>query len=181
MGVSEQKWLKRRMDIACKPFTRSQSHTRSVCGFTLVELLVVMVVVGVMLSLIQIAITPNPQRVISRDAERLALTLSAAQAQAAATGRAMRLEAVPGGWRFAQRSRNDQEFDLMAWEPIVADEVFGPKRFETEGATLSIPPGGAGLGLEPIGAPLSFTIAADGLARVVASDGAGGFRVVQPE
>jgi general secretion pathway protein H len=170
MRVLRHFWLEKRME-------------RAYCasGFTLVELLVVMVVVGIMLSIVQIAITPNPARVLSRDAERLALILSAAQAQSAATGRAMRLEAVPGGWRFAQRSRNDQEFDLMAWELIEKDEVFGPKRFEAEGATLTIPPGGAGLGLEPIGAPLSFTIEAGGLVRVVASDGAGNFKVAQQE
>ncbi|MFM2398569.1 MAG: hypothetical protein RL341_726 [Pseudomonadota bacterium] len=181
MRFLRQKWLERLMDIAYPHLKVAPKHPVRARGFTLVELLVVMVVVGIMLSLVQVAITPNPARVLSRDAERLAVILSAAQAQAAATGRAMRLEAVPGGWRFAQRSRNDQEFDLMAWEPITADEVFGPKLFEAEGAQLTIPPGGAGLGLEPIGAPLSFTIAAGGLARVVASDGAGGFRVVQPE
>jgi hypothetical protein len=93
----------------------------------------------------------------------------------------MRLEAVPGGWRFAQRSRNEQEFDLMAWEPITNDEVFGPKRFETEGAQLSIPPGRGGLGLEPIGDPVAFVISGQGLLRTVASNGGGGFAVVQPE
>jgi general secretion pathway protein H len=171
MRVLEHFWLKRRMDIA---------HSTS--GFTLVELLVVMVVVGIMLSLVQIAITPNPARVLARDAERLALTLSAAQAQASATGRAMRIEAVPGGWRFAQRSRNDNEFELMAWEPITGDEVFGQKRFETDGAQLLIPSGRGGLGLEPISDPVAFVITAnEGLSRTVASDGGGGFKVVQPE
>jgi hypothetical protein len=136
-----------------------------------------------MLSIVQIAITPNPGRVLDRDALRLALTLSAAQAQAAATGRAMRVEATTNGWRFAQRSRSNdpQQPEVLAWEPITADEVFGPKVFESEGAQLSIPIGGGGLGLEPIGYPLTFVITKQELSRTVTSDGGGGFKVVQPE
>jgi general secretion pathway protein H len=161
----------------CALYAMKLSSTKTK-GFTLVELLVVMIVVGIMLSLVQVAITPNPGRILQRDAERLALVLSAAQAQAAATGRAMKLEAVEGGWRFAQRSRNDAELELMAWEPIGADDVFAPKKFESEGAQLVIPPGRGGLGLEPIGDPVAFVINAGGLSRTVASNGGGGFEVV---
>lgn len=55
-------------------------------GFTLLEILVVLVIIGIVLSLAVVRLEPSPQQALQQESERLALVLEAARDEAIARG-----------------------------------------------------------------------------------------------
>jgi type II secretion system protein H len=126
-------------------------------GFTLIELLVVTGLIGLMLGLVQLTVTNDPGQMLQRDAERLAASLTAAQAQATATGQMVRLMATANGWRFELRERPSVDGDAallgkaLQWIDVKDDEVLGPRTFSQTEVELRLPSTGVVLGAEPFG------------------------------
>jgi len=73
-------------------------------GFTLVELLVVLVIVGIASAAIGLSARPDPARLLREDAERLALLLAVAQSEAQIDGREILWLADSQGYRFMRRN-----------------------------------------------------------------------------
>jgi general secretion pathway protein H len=124
-------------------------------GFTLIELMVVIGLIGLMVGLVRLTVVNDPAQTLSRDAERMVHGLQAAGSEAAATGRPLRLVAIEGGWAFEQRQRASDDPALWAnttWARIEHDDVLGPHQFQSAGASVSYAGDGVLLGVEPIGA-----------------------------
>lgn len=94
-------------------------------GFTLVELLIVMVLVGVMGSMAVLAMgQADPGRRVQLEAQRLARLLELAEQEASIRGEAVGIELYAGGYRFLQLQGN-------GWQAM-NDELF-------QSRTLSAP------------------------------------------
>jgi general secretion pathway protein H len=131
-------------------------------GFTLLELLVVLCIVGIAFAGV-IQVLPSAAQVhVERDARRLAALLDGARAQSRTTGRAVR-------WQAGERG-----FDFVGLEP-------GSLPDQWLDSDTVVPPGVAlELGPEPIIAPQSVTLRSRAQADVawqVATDGLRPFRV----
>jgi general secretion pathway protein H len=87
-------------------------------GFTLLELLVVMLIIGIIISFASLSIGQNTSRVVQDEAERLQGLLRMASEEAVLQGRELALEFSRDGYRFLElNSKGD-------WLPIEQDKLF---------------------------------------------------------
>jgi len=103
---------------------------RGILGFTLIEMLVVLAILGILSTFVALSTTPDPRRQAAADAERLALLLEAALQEAHWGGRAIAWSAEAKGYGFLQA---DSE---RRWVPITNDELFRPRSL-SEGMGVS--------------------------------------------
>ena len=78
-------------------------------GFTLVEILVVMVIVGIMAGMVVLSVGGNPQRTLQKEARRLAVVIRTAADEALLQGREFGLRINPNSYQvleFDQQQRN---------------------------------------------------------------------------
>lgn len=93
-------------------------------GFTLIEILVVVVIVGVVSSVVLISLDViGDDRDLSREARRLASLLEVAADEAELQGRDFGVEFIRRGYRFVEY---DPYFDT--WTEIVGDDVLRPRQ-----------------------------------------------------
>lgn len=86
-------------------------------GFTLIELMVVLVIIGIASAAISLSIKPDPLHLLRKDAERLSQVLQVAQAEARADGRAITWRADAKGFRFSRRSDDGLSLELFERDP----------------------------------------------------------------
>jgi general secretion pathway protein H len=149
-------------------------------GFTLLEVLVVLVIAGVLVSLASLTLTRNPRTDLIEQAQRLALAFETASDEAQVRAAPLAWQPVPGGYRFAVRASN-------GWRAL-SDELLGPARWQVPVSRVDILyPGARGtqeradaliFGTESIGRPVSVTLSADAGSIDIVSDGSGRFEVV---
>ena len=97
----------------------------AVRGFTLVELLIVLVLLGVVAAMIVPAIGTDERRLLEREAARLAGALEQASATAQWRGETLGVSADRSAYRFWRRDGDGQ------WSVIAQDEVLGPRVLPT--------------------------------------------------
>lgn len=90
-------------------------------GFTLVELLVVLVVMGVALGMAMLQLMPDNRAVLRKEAERLALLLENAGMEAQASGRSLAWSGEQSNYRFWKKN------DYNDWVRIEDDTQFRPR------------------------------------------------------
>jgi general secretion pathway protein H len=95
-------------------------------GFTLVELMVVLVIVGLMSAAVVLAL-PDPRGGLVAEAETFAARTRAAQERAIMDNRSVAVRLTPAGYSFEMASKG-------TWQPIV-ERPFGPAQW-TEGTGL---------------------------------------------
>ncbi|HJU99659.1 GspH/FimT family pseudopilin [Noviherbaspirillum autotrophicum] len=147
-------------------------------GFTLLELLVVLVIAGIMLGVVTLTALPNPQRALQDDAQRVALLMQLARDEAIVRNRPVAFEAGPERYRFLIRDDN-------AWSPLPQDDLLRERDFKRAPVALSISPAGAGssnplrvvFGREPVDKPFVLTMSTDGASVAIHADGIGHFTV----
>lgn len=109
-------------------------------GFTLIEVLVVLAILGILSTFVALTSTPDPRRQAANDAERLALLLEAAVQEAQWGGRNIAWSVDSKGYRFLQAVGDRR------WQPLVDDELFrsrslsegvGVSSIEVEGQPLA--------------------------------------------
>lgn len=86
-------------------------------GFTLIEILVVLVIIGVMVGLVGVRLMPGDDRVVATEAQRLALLLEQARDQAVASGMPLAFSAEQDGYHFWVLDEDNQ------WAPYVGDDL----------------------------------------------------------
>ena len=147
-------------------------------GFTLVELLVVMVIIGITLGLASLNAIPSPRQNLQQEAQRLALLLQLARDEAIVRNRQVAFEANGERYRFVVR--ND-----TGWEPVTRDDLLRERTFRGAPLQLVLEPSMRSdpstvritFGREPVDKPFVLTLATAGNAVAIRADGIGHFTV----
>jgi len=151
------------------PTSATGESRRSRSGFTLVELLMVVAIIGLAAGAVVLSV-PNPKPAVAAEAERFAARLVRAREEAILGNRPVAVEATARGYAF-------WTFDGAEWTPL-ADGPFGPETW-TEGSTVSPSDTPVRVVFDPSGVadPATLTLARDGRSRRIAVDGAGEVRI----
>lgn len=138
-------------------------------GFTLIELMVVLVIIGIASAAISLSIKPDPAQLLRKDAERVAQLLQVAQAEARADGRSIVWVSDAKGFRFSRRSDGGRGF-----EHFKDDAQLRPRAWQSPKVEVRVEPKQrVVLNAEWINPPLQVTLS-DGLNRLsVLRDGSG--------
>jgi general secretion pathway protein H len=147
-------------------------------GFTLVEIMVVMVIIGITLGLASLNAIPSPHQDLQAEAQRLTLLLQLARDEAIVRNRPVAFEATPERYRFLVRNET-------RWDPITSDDLLRPRDFKNGPLTLLLDPASAGtmnplritFGREPVDKPFVMTLATGGSHVAIRADGVGHFTV----
>lgn len=99
-------------------------------GFTLLEILVVIVIIGIILSFASLSIGRSTDRVAQEESQRLAGLITLAAQEAVLQSREMALQFTPGGYEFVV-------FDKDQWRRISGDDTLRERRLP-EGVRLDI-------------------------------------------
>lgn len=105
-------------------------------GFTLIELMVVLVIIGIASAAISLSIKPDPLHLLRKDAERLSQLLQVAQAEARADGRAITWKADAKGFRFSRVTD-----DGLGVENFSGDQQLRPRAWDSAPMQVRIEPG----------------------------------------
>lgn len=157
---------------------RARSAPARSAGFTLVELLVVMVIIGITLGLASLNAIPSPRQDLQQEAQRLALLLQLARDEAIVRNRQVAFEANGERYRFVVR--ND-----TGWEPVTRDDLLRERTFRGAPLQLVLQPTASSdpslvritFGREPVDKPFVLTLATGGNAVAIRADGVGHFTV----
>jgi general secretion pathway protein H len=147
-------------------------------GFTLVELMVVMVIIGIALGVVSLNIVQSPREALEKEAQRIALLLQLARDEAIVRNRQVVFEAEADRYRFLVRNET-------GWEPLPKDDMLRERAFSHSPISLSLNPPGAGsanplritFGREPVDRPFVLTLADGNNAVAIQADGIGHFTV----
>ncbi len=127
-------------------------------GFTLVELLVVLVVIGITLGMTMTQLMPDNRATLHHEADRLALLLENAELQAQASGKLIAWAGEASRYRFWNKN------DYNDWVRIEDDKLFRPRELpddirisQTSIENIVIKPGDK-LSFSSHGYPLPFRI-----------------------
>jgi general secretion pathway protein H len=147
-------------------------------GFTLLELLVVLVIAGMLLGLVAFNAMPGERQALQGDAQRVALLLQLARDEAILRNRPVAFEAEPDRYRFLIRDGNK-------WQPFTQDDMLREREFKRGPVSLSINPVTAAesnpmrivFGREPVDKPFVLTFAVGDASIAIRADGIGHFVV----
>ncbi len=142
-------------------------------GFTLIEILVVLVVLGIAATVATLAWSGDDTGAATREARRFAGALEHAAARAQVRAETLGVSAEDTGWRFWRR-----EPQRGAWQPLADDDVLaartlpGAMRLQASHFAGAPVPPDAILPLRPTGRndPFAFTLSAASITLVVAAD-----------
>lgn len=96
----------------------------AVRGFTLIEVMVVMVIIGIMAGMAVSLMRPDPGRAAEAEAWRLARLTERLGREAEMTGQVLALSWTADGYEFTRRD------DDGSWVPLDSDSIFEPRRFQ---------------------------------------------------
>lgn len=156
-------------------------RARGARGFTLVEVMVVMVIIGITLGLVSLNAIPSPRQDLQKEAQRIALLLQLARDEAIVRNRLIAFEANSDRYRFLVRNET-------SWDAVINDDLLRERAFKNAPITLRLdPPAETGgttntnlritFGREPVDRPFVLTLS-NGEDRVaVRADGVGHFVV----
>lgn len=128
------------------------SAARRVRGFTLVEMLIVLMVMGVLLGLIAVRMGPDDRDLLRNEAERLAQVLDLAAEEARVSGKTIAWTADDAGYRFWRLGTDNEWAEVRDNEGLRARKLLpgatiSEFRVEAmrpqESKRMEFPPGGA--------------------------------------
>ena len=151
---------------------------RAARGFTLVEIMVVLVIIGITLGMVSLNAMPSPRQNLQAEASRIALLLQLARDEAIVRNRLVAFEADSEHYRFLVRNEG-------GWEPVTQDDLLRERPFKGGPVDLSIEPPGAGAGTpmritfgrEPVDKPFVLSMAIGNDKVAIRADGIGHFFV----
>jgi general secretion pathway protein H len=147
-------------------------------GFTLLELLVVLVIVGLTLGFVSVNVMPSEEQALQNEAQRIALLMQLARDEAIVRNRPIAFEADGERYRFLVREDNK-------WKILAQEELLREREFKRPPVALSITPAVAAesnplrvvFGREPVDKPFVLTMSAGNASVAVRADGIGHFTV----
>jgi len=150
---------------------------RRASGFSLLELLVVIVIAGIALGFISVNVLPSEQRVLQDDAQRVALLMQLARDEAIVRNRPIAFEADSERYRFLVRDDN-------GWQTMSGDEMLHEREFKRAPVNMTISPTVAPdapvrvvFGREPVDKPFVLTMSVGNASVALRADGIGHFVV----
>ena len=149
------------------PEAARRAKVRPQAGFTLLEMLVVLVIAGLLVSLASVKLTRNPRTDLNEEAQRVALLFESAGDEAQVRARPIAWLPVDGGFRFDVRTED-------GWRPL-RDDLLRERRWEggVTGVTIQYAnsdqtAGRVVFGTEAIDTPMEITlVSATGSATIV--------------
>ena len=156
-------------------------RARGARGFTLVEVMVVMVIIGITLGLVSLNAIPSPRQDLQKEAQRIALLLQLARDEAIVRNRLIAFEANSERYRFLVRNET-------SWDQVINDDLLRERIFKNAPITLRLdPPAQTGgttntnmritFGREPVDRPFVLTLSNGEDQVAVRADGVGHFVV----
>jgi general secretion pathway protein H len=147
-------------------------------GFTLVEIMVVMVIIGITLGMVSVNVIPSPRQDLEAEARRISLLLQLARDEAIVRNRPITFEATSERYHFLVRNET-------RWDLITNDDVLREREFKNAPLTLLLNPANAGtsdplritFGREPVDKPFILTLASGANQVAIQADGVGHFTV----
>jgi len=155
----------------------ARSCGRRARGFTLLEMLVVLLIAGLLVSLASLSLTRNPRTDLHEEAQRLALLFESAGDEAQVRARPIAWSPTAHGFRFDEETGD-------GWRPL-RDDLLGPRQWEggVTGVAISYPGGDDTqanrliFGTEAVDVPVQVTLfSAAGRATIVGT-GTGRYEV----
>ena len=148
----------------------------SVAGFTFIEVLVVLAIIGMTLGMVSLSIMPNRAQTLQTDARRIALLLQLARDEAIVRNRPIAFEAHEERYRFLIRDDNG------GWK-ILQDELLREREFTLApvrlqmSSTNTVPtnPLRIVFGREPVDQPFILTISTGDEQVAISANGIGHF------
>jgi general secretion pathway protein H len=143
------------------------ARARAQAGFTLLEMLIVLVIAGILVALASVQLTRNPRTDLNEEAQRLALLFESAGDEAQVRSRPIAWLPLDGGFRFDIRTDD-------GWRPL-RDDLLRPRGWEGGVTGVSIQYEGSDqsasrvvFGTEAIDTPMEVTlVSAAGRATIV--------------
>jgi len=135
----------------------TDAQRRHSAGFTLLEMMVVLVIAGLLISLTVISISRNSRTDLHEEAQRLALLFESAGDEAQVRSQPIAWRPIKGGYQFDIHTEN-------GWRPL-RDDLLAPHTWQTEVTGVSINYAGSNesadriiFGLESIDVPVTVTL-----------------------
>ena len=155
-------------------------------GFTLIELMVVLVIVGIAATAVTIQTGTSAQQALRQDAARLMQRFLAAQNEVRADGRPITWAYDDAGYRFVRRAPipfaatpvTQAAAAALPADTFADDELLQPRTWGQAPVQVEVAPRGAAVfTAEWIAAPLTVRLAAGDASVQVVRDAAGRYRV----
>ncbi|WP_158935873.1 GspH/FimT family pseudopilin [Burkholderia sp. S171] len=145
-------------------------------GFTLLEMLVVLVIAGILVSLASVKLTRNPRTDLNEEAQRVALLFESAGDEAQVRARPIAWMPLDGGFRFDIRTED-------GWRPL-RDDLLRQRRWEGGVTGVTIQYAGTDqsaarvvFGTEAIDTPMEVTLVSASGSVTIVGTGNGRYQV----
>lgn len=106
-------------------------------GFTLLEMLVVIVLAGILLSIVSVSVTPDPRQTLAREGQRIGQLIALAADESRIRQQPIVWEADLQGFRFVTEAGGERQL-------ITGDEVLRERAWERPLTALAVYEGGQG-------------------------------------